>query len=263
MKIKANGIDINYEVQGAGPWLVLSHSLACDLRMWDEQVAALAKRFRVLRYDTRGHGQSSAPAGDYTLDQLAADAQALFHALGIEHCHWVGLSMGGMIGQTFALKYPGVFSTLTLADTTSRRHEGAREMWDARIKVAQEKGMQVLVEPTLQRWFTEGFRQSNPAVIARIGAMIRGIPADGYAGCARAISTMNLTARLKEIKCPALVMAGAEDAGTPVEMTHEIHANLPGSQLVIIPEASHLSNVEQPVAFNAALSAFLEKHIDS
>jgi 3-oxoadipate enol-lactonase len=262
MIIKANGIDINYEVQGLrdGPWLVLSHSLACDLRMWDEQVDVFAKRFRVLRYDTRGHGQSSAPAGDYTLDQLAADAQALFHALGITHCHWVGLSMGGMIGQTFALKYPGVFSTLTLADTTSRRHEGAREMWDARIKLANEKGMGALVEPTLQRWFTEPFRKANPAVMARIGAMIRGIPAAGYAGCARAISAMNLTARLKEITCPALVMAGAEDAGTPVEMTHEIHANLPGSEMVIIPAASHLSNVEQPAAFNAALSAFLGKH---
>ena len=260
MLIHANGNDINYDVQGRGPWLVFSHSLACDLRMWDQQAAFFAGRFRVLRYDTRGHGQSSAPAGDYTLDQLANDAKSLFDALGVSACHWVGLSMGGMIGQTFALKYPGVFSTLTLADTTSRRHEGARQMWDARIKVAAGQGMQALVEPTLQRWFTEPFRKDNPAVMARIGAMIRAVPAAGYAGCARAISEMNLTHRLKEIKCPALVMAGAEDAGTPVAMTHEIHANLPGSELLIIPEASHLSNVEQPAAFNVALSAFLGRH---
>ncbi len=260
MLVRANEIDINYTVQGSGPWLVFSHSLACDLHMWDEQADLFSKRFRVLRYDTRGHGLSSAPGADYTLDQLAGDAKGLFAALGIANCHWVGLSMGGMIGQTFALKYPGVFSSITLADTTSRRHEGAREMWEARIKVASEKGMAALVEPTLQRWFTEPFRKANPAVMARVGAMIRAVPAAGYAGCARAISEMNLTQRLKEITCPALVMAGAEDAGTPVEMTHEIHANLPGSELVIIPDASHLSNVEQPAAFNAALAAFLGRH---
>ena len=259
MKVKANGIDIHYEVEGDGPWLVLSHSLACDLGMWDGQVREFAGHFRVLRYDTRGHGRSSAPAGDYTLDQLADDAKGLFDALGIKACHWVGLSMGGMIGQTFALKYPDVFSTLTLADTTSRRHEGAREMWDARIKIAMSEGMAALVEPTLSRWFTAGFRNSHPEVMARIAAMIAAIPATGYAGCARAIAAMNLTGRLKEIKCPALVMAGAEDAGTPVEMTHEIHANLPGSELVILAAASHLSNVEQPDAFNAALSGFLKR----
>jgi 3-oxoadipate enol-lactonase len=259
MKVTANGISINYEVEGSGPWLVFSHSLACDLRMWDEQAAYFAGRYKVLRYDTRGHGQSAAPAGDYTLGQLAQDAQGLFAALGITNCHFVGLSMGGMIGQTFALKYPGVFRTLTLADTTSRRHEGARQMWDARIKLAEEQGMQAMVEPTLQRWFTEGFRRDNPAVMARIAAMIRAVPVNGYAGCARAIAEMNLTQRLKEITCPALVMAGAEDAGTPVEMTHEIHANLPGSELMIIPEASHLSNVEQPHAFNATLSDFLAR----
>ncbi len=259
MKVTANGISINYEVEGSGPWLVFSHSLACDLRMWDEQVAYFARRFKVLRYDTRGHGQSAAPAGDYTLGHLAQDAQALFAALGITSCHFVGLSMGGMIGQAFALKYPGVFRTLTLADTTSRRHEGARKMWDARIKLAEEQGMQALVEPTLQRWFTEAFRRGNPAVMARVAVMIRSVPVNGYAGCALAISEMNMTQRLKEITCPALVMAGAEDAGTPVEMTHEIHANLPGSELMIIPAASHLSNVEQPQVFNATLSDFIDR----
>jgi 3-oxoadipate enol-lactonase len=258
--IHANGIAINYTVEGNGPWLVLSHSLACDLSMWDEQAAAFSGRYKVLRYDTRGHGKSGAPANDYTLDQLADDAKGLFDALQIKSCHFVGLSMGGMIAQTFALKYPGVFRSVTLADTTSRRHEGAAQMWDERIKLANEKGMDALVDGTLGRWFTEPFRKSNPAMMERVSAMIRATPAAGYAGCARAISKLDLTHRLKEIKCPALVMTGEHDGGTPPAMARAIHENLPGSELMIIPSASHLSNLEQTKIFNDTLSAFLAKH---
>jgi 3-oxoadipate enol-lactonase len=260
MKVRANGIEISYAVEGSGPWLVFSHSLACDLSMWNEQAAAFASRYRVLRYDTRGHGKSGAPNSDYTLDQLATDAKSLLDALEIKSCHWVGLSMGGMIGQTFALKYPGIFRTLTLADTSSRRHENARQMWDERIKLANEQGMAGLVDGTLARWFTEPFRRSNQEMMARVAAMIRTTPVAGYAGCARAISVLDLTHRLKEIKCPALVMAGEQDAGTPPAMAREIHDNLPGSELLIIPSASHLSNLEQPAVFNRALQAFLDKH---
>ena len=259
MKIKANGIDINYEVQGAGPWLVLSHSLACDLRMWDEQVAAFAKRFRVLRYDTRGHGQSSAPAGDYTLDQLAADAQALFHALGIEHCHWVGLSMGGMIGQTFALKYPGVFKSLALCDTTSFYGENALANWMGRVRITQEKGMAAVVDATLSRWFTEPFRAANPELMKTVGQMIHSTPVAGYGGCCQALPHINSTARLKEIKCPTIVIVGADDQGTPVAMARIIHEAMPGSELAIIAAAAHISNIEQPAAFNALLSGFLSR----
>ena len=121
MKIKINNIEINYEIMGDGPWITLSHSLACNLHMWDDQMEVLTKHYKVLRFDTRGHGQTSAPAGDYTLEQMADDVRGLFDALDITRTHWVGLSMGGMIGQTFALKYPGVFQSLVLADTTSRR----------------------------------------------------------------------------------------------------------------------------------------------
>src|SRR2546428_13584844 len=116
MKIKTNGIELNYTVEGNGPWLVMSHSLACDLTMWDEQAAVLRRNFKVLRFDTRGHGASDAPEGEYTLDMMAYDVHGLLQALSVERCHWVGLSMGGMIGQTFALKFPGMFATLVLAD---------------------------------------------------------------------------------------------------------------------------------------------------
>ena len=172
MKIKTNGIEIHYEIAGEGPWVTLSHSLACNLHMWDDQMAALTPKYKVLRFDTRGHGQSDAPPGPYTLEQMADDVKGLLDALGIRQTHWVGLSMGGMIGETFALKYPGVFRSMVLADTTSRRPPNAEQMWGERVKLAQEKGMGALVESTLARWFTEPYRNTHQDVMARIGSAV-------------------------------------------------------------------------------------------
>lgn len=258
MKAKISGIDVNYEVAGAGPWVTMSHSLACDLHMWDEQMDALTKKYKVLRYDTRGHGQSDAPAGAYTLEQLADDAHGLLAHLGVKQTHWVGLSMGGMIGQTFALKYPGVFTSLTLADTTSRYPADAAPLWIERIKSVEKGGMQAVVDGTLARWLTEPYRKSNPQVADRIGSYIRRTPVAGFVGCCHAIPKINVTHRLKEIKCPTLIIVGEQDPGTPVAMAREIHDAMRGSQLVIIPSAAHLSNVEQPQAFNSALLGFLD-----
>jgi 3-oxoadipate enol-lactonase len=259
MKIKANGIDINYTVEGEGPWVTMSHSLACNLHMWDEEARRLSRRYKVLRYDTRGHGGSGAPAAAYTLDLLAGDLHALLQALGVKSTHFVGLSMGGMIGQTYALKHPGVFSSLVLCDTTSRYPAEAAGLWADRIKTVESKGMEPLVVPTLERWFTEPFRKARPEVVEQVAAMIRTTPAAGYAGCSHAIPKINVTARLGEIRCPALVIVGKDDPGTPVAMAEEIHRALPGSKLVVIPSAAHLSNLEQPEAFNQALGDFLDK----
>ncbi len=258
MKIKANGIELNYEVEGSGPWLTMSHSLACDLRMWDPQMPVL-KKFRVLRFDTRGHGQSSAPAGDYTLEQMADDVKGLLDGLGIKQTHWAGLSMGGMIGQAFALKYPGVFQSMVLADTTSRRPPDAAKMWGDRIQTAQTRGMDALVESTLARWFTEPYRNSRKDVMQRIGDGIRRTPVAGFAGCCQAISKVDYLDRLKEIKVPALVMVGEHDHGTPPEAARIIQQNLPGSELKIIPSAAHLSNIEQADEFNKNLTAFYDR----
>ncbi len=258
MKIKTNGIETNYVIEGEGPWLAMSHSLACNLSMWDGQAKLLSSKFKVLRYDTRGHGASSAPPGPYTLDELADDAKALLDALGIKRAHWVGLSMGGMIGETFALKYPGVFQSMVLADTTSRRPPNAEQMWGERVQLAQEQGMDALVEGTLGRWFTELYRQTRKDVMARIGADIRDTPVAGFVGCCQAISKIDVLDRLKEIDCPTLVIVGEHDHGTPPEMARQIQANLRGSKLVVIPSAAHLSNVEQPQAFNDALVSFLD-----
>lgn len=257
MKIKANGFDIHYEIAGEGPWITMSHSLACNLHMWDPQMQVLTRMFKVLRYDTRGHGKSSAPAGEYTLEQLADDVKVLLDALKIKQTHWAGLSMGGMIGQTFALKYPGVFSSMVLADTTSRRPPDAAKMWNERIHNAQEKGMEALVEGTLGRWFTEPYRNSHQDVMARIGSDIRKTPVAGFVGCCHAISKIDLTDRLKEIKCPTLVIVGEQDMGTPPDAARAIHQNLPGSELKIIPSAAHLSNIEQAQVFNDAIVGFL------
>ncbi|MCI0545746.1 MAG: 3-oxoadipate enol-lactonase [Candidatus Rokubacteria bacterium] len=259
MKQSANGIEINYEIEGSGPVVTFSHSLGCNLSMWDEQVRALAGRYRVLRYDTRGHGKSSAPGGLYTLAQLAEDLHGLLAGLGIRETHFVGLSMGGMIGQTFALAHPAMIQSLVLCDTTSRYPAAAAPIWKDRIETATAKGMEPLVEGTLERWFTPAFRARRPEVMDRVRAMIRSTPAAGYIGCCHAIPKIDVTDRLGAVRVPALVIVGEEDPGTPVEMARAIHAALPAAELAIIRSASHLSNLEQPEEFNRLLGAFLDK----
>jgi 3-oxoadipate enol-lactonase len=259
MRVAVNGIELNYTIEGDGPWVVMSHSLACSLQMWDPQAAVLAGRYKVLRFDTRGHGLSSAPSGAYTLDQLADDVHGLLQALQVDRPHFVGLSMGGMIGMTYALKYPGRFRSLVLCDTSSRLGPQVQAIWDERIKTATEHGMEPLVEPTLKRWFTEPMVSAHPPVLDRVAAMIRATPPAGYAGCCHAIPKIDVTGRLKEIRCPIQVIVGEQDAGTPVAMSREIQAAAPGAELVVLPSASHLSNLEQPEAFNRALLDFLAR----
>jgi 3-oxoadipate enol-lactonase len=259
MKTTVNGIAVNYMLEGPAnaPVVTLSHSLATDLSMWDPTVPALTGRFRVLRYETRGHGKTDAPKGAYTLDQLAADALALLKSLGIAKTHWVGLSMGGMVGQTLALKAPEVFASLSLCDTSSRIPPEAKSQWADRIKTAETQGMEPLVEPTLARWFTEPFRKTRKDVIDRVATMIRTTPPAGYAGCCAAISTLDLTDKISAIKIPTIAIVGEDDPGTPVAAHKVIHERIAGSRLEILKSAAHLSNMEQPEAFNKALTGFL------
>lgn len=259
MKINANGIQVNYILDGpaGAPVVTLSHSLATDFSMWDPQLEALRARYRVLRYDTRGHGGTEAPGGAYSLPQLAADARALLDALGIAKTHWVGLSMGGMIGQTLALETPEVFSSLVLCDTSSRVPAEARPLWHERIKTAETQGMDPLVEPTIGRWFTPPFIASRKDVVDRVRGMIRATPPRGYAGCCHAISLLDLTDRLGAITLATLVVVGEDDQGTPVAASKAIQERVKGSQLEILKSAAHLSNIEQPDAFTRAVTAFL------
>ncbi len=259
MKKTVNGVELYYEIEGEGPWMTLSHSLACDSSMWEPQVKPLSAHYKVLRFDTRGHGRSGAPQGPYSLDLLAQDLHALLDTLGIQKTHFAGLSMGGMIGQTFALNYPGVFQSLILADTTSQRAPNAAQMWGDRIRLAQDQGMRPLVEPTLARWFTDPYRLAHPDVMKRFGDQIAATPVAGYAGCCAAIAEIDLTGRLNEIVCPALVVVGDQDLGTTPEQARTIQRHLPGSELVVLESAAHISNVEQAGAFNRVMLDFLQR----
>jgi 3-oxoadipate enol-lactonase len=261
MKIAANGINVNYTLDGpaTAPVVTLSHSLAADLTMWDPQMPALTQKYRVLRYDTRGHGGTDAPASPYTLEQLAEDARALLQALGVARTHWIGLSMGGMIGQTLALSSPGLFQSLSLCDTSSRIPAEAKPLWQERIKTAETQGMEPLVEPTIGRWFTAPFRETGKLVIDGIRARIRATNPSGYAGCCAAISQLDLTDKITAIKLPTLVVVGEEDQGTPVAASRAIQAQIAGSQLEIIKSASHLSNLEQPEEFTRIVTTFLAR----
>ena len=255
MKAKLNGIEINYEVSGkeGAPWLVLSHSLACSVRMWDPQVAAFKDRFRILNYDMRGHGASAAPSGAYSLEMLADDVLGLMKQCGIQKARFVGLSIGGMIGQTLALKHPAPFEKMVLADTTHTQNPEMIKSWDDRIGIAQTQGMTALLASTMERWFTPAFRERPEA--KKIAELIVATPVNGYVGCGEAFKKLNTTARLKDIKLPVLALTGESDAAAAG--TRYIGEQIRGAKFVSIPQAAHIANIEQPEKFTQALREFL------
>jgi 3-oxoadipate enol-lactonase len=261
MQITVNGINVNYTLEGpaSGPVITLSNSLASNLSMWEPQTPVLASRYRILRYDTRGHGGTDAPAGPYSLEELTEDVCALLQALGIARTHFIGLSMGGMIGQIMALKYPHMLQSVVLCDTMSRVPTEAKPTWEERMHTAETRGMEPLVEPTIARWFTAPFRDQRPDVIDKVRTMIRTTPPRGYSGCCHAIAALNLTDQLPAITLPTLIIVGEDDPGTPVAASRVIQEQIKGSELVILKSAAHLSNMEQPEAFNQALTTFLQR----
>jgi len=260
MRIKANHIQINYELSGkkGAPVVVLSHSLACSLVMWNPQMDDLSPHFQVLRYDMRGHGHSDVTPGPYTIELLAEDVIGLLDALGIDRVHFVGLSVGGMIGQSLALNHAKRLRSLALCDTAPAVPQEAQPIWQERIERTREKGMESQVNETMERWFTPAFLKQNPPMVGLIRKQILATPVAGYLGCAEAIRKLNYLNRLSEMKLPTLIMVGEDDPGTPVSASQAIHERIPDSKLVILPSARHLSNVEQAEAFNAALLAFLK-----
>lgn len=260
MKIEANGISIQYELSGKkqAPIVVLGHSLACSQVMWWPQLELLETHFQVLRYDTRGHGQTEAPPGAYTLEQLVADAIGMLDALKLDQVHWVGLSMGGMVGQGVALGHPDRLSSLVLADTTAEIPAEAQPVWQERIDAAINGGMQAVAESTLERWFTPKYLEQNGPELDRIRQQILATPVAGYVGCSEAIRRLSYLQRLGAVEAKTLIMVGADDPGTPVAASEAMHAQIKNSQMVVIPQAAHLSNIEQADVFNDQLMAFLE-----
>lgn len=260
MRIEANDHHVSCRLTGpkARPTVCLSHSLACSGVMWDPQMPALHEGFRVLRYDVRGHGGSEATPPPYTLDQLADDVVAMLDRLDIERVHWVGLSMGGMIGQNLALRHPGRLLSLVLCDTLCVIPDDAQPIWADRIETAEREGMAPLCEATLARWFTPAFLERNPPSLESVRAQILKTPVTGYVGCCEAIRRIDYIDRLSGVRMPTRVIVGADDPATTPAHAQAIHARIRGSSLVVIDDAAHLSNVEQPEAFNRAMIEFLD-----
>jgi 3-oxoadipate enol-lactonase len=259
-KIQANGIQLYYTLAGPAdaPVVMLSNSLGTRLEMWDPQMPALAERYRVLRYDSRGHGRSDAPPGPYTIDMLADDALGLLDALGIERAHFCGLSKGGMVGQVLGARHGERLISLALCSTAC--HMPARDVWDERVRVATEQGMAALADGVVERWFTEAFRREPSITVDRVRQMIIDTPPHGYAACCAAIRDMDLRELITGIRVPTLVIVGEDDPATPPERAREIQSRIPGAQLEVIPDAAHLVNIEQDVAFDAALASLLDHH---
>lgn len=262
MQIEANGLTMAYEAAGPedAPTVMFSHSLGSSGVMWDREFDALKANYRVIRYDTRGHGGTQAPDGPYSLDMLGDDAMALMDALGLGPVHWVGLSMGGMIGQNIALREPGRFKSLSLCDTSSRVPAEAVPMWDDRIAAAQQEGMAALAEPTMQRWFTPPYLRNDPPEVAPIRAQFLATPVAGFVGCCHAIKALDYLDRLSAIEIPTLIIVGEEDMGTPVAASEAMHEQIADSELVVVPSAAHLANIEQPGIFDEALFDFIDRN---
>ena len=260
MLINANGIQMNYELSGKKnvPVVMLSHSLGSSLIMWVPQMKVLGPQFQVLRYDIRGHGKSEVPAGPYNLELLGEDAIALLDALRIEKVHWIGLSMGGMIGQSVALNHPKRLKSLALCDTGAVIAPEAQPIWQERIDAVREKGVESQLEATMERWFTPSFLKLSPPMLGVTRKQFLATPAKGYMGCIEAIRKLSYLDRLSKIKIPTLIMVGEDDPGTPVAVSEAMHQRIPNSRMVVIPSARHLSNVEQPEVFNVTLLKFLE-----
>jgi 3-oxoadipate enol-lactonase len=258
MRINANGISINYQVDGpeAAPWLIFSNSLLTDFSMWDEQVAEMKKSFRVLRYDQRGHGGTQAPEGKYDFDLLSADVITLMDALGIKRAHFAGISMGGMTALMLAEKYPDRFERIIACDCGPASTPASAQQWQERIELAKGKGMEALVEVTVNRWFPPEFVATNAPVLDKVRAMIRATPFAGFAGCAAALSDYDLRPGLGGIKNPTLLIVGTKDATVPG--IKAINQAVAGSKVVELEGAGHLSNLEQPDKFSRSIAEFIK-----
>jgi 3-oxoadipate enol-lactonase len=257
MKIKANGISINYQVDGpeGAPWIVFSNSLATSTAMWDEQAAALKSSFRVLRYDQRGHGGTEVPGGRYAFDTLLDDALGLLDALGVAKAHFAGLSMGGATALGLAERHPDRLDKVIVCDSPCQSTPQSSQQWEERIAVAQKQGIDALVEPTVGRWFPPETLAKNPPHLDKVRAMFRATPVNGFIGCAAALADHDYASAIASVKRPVLFLVGEKDAPAPA--MRKLHEKLPGSRYVELPGAGHISNMDRPAEFNRALQDFL------
>ncbi|HYW57414.1 MAG TPA: alpha/beta fold hydrolase [Polaromonas sp.] len=250
---------LHWVSEGQGPAVVLSHALGCDISMWDGVAAVLARRYTVLRYDHRGHGQSEAPPGPYTIDMLADDAAGLIQTHAKGPVHFVGLSLGGMTAQALAARHPELVKSITIANSASWYDEAARAMWQARVDTVLANGVAAIADGAMQRWFTPAFREDaaggGAQRVAALRTRLELTDAAAYAASCVAVANIDFRASNPGIKCPALVIGGTLDEATPVAMSQAIAESIPGAQLRTL-DAAHLSAVEQAGSFSSLLESF-------
>ncbi|HZS63955.1 MAG TPA: 3-oxoadipate enol-lactonase [Xanthobacteraceae bacterium] len=254
--IEADGCPLHVEIEGdaGAPVLMLGNSLGTDLHLWDDQAAVLARQFRIVRYDQRGHGKSDFVAGRGTIERFGRDALAVMDTLGLKRVHWCGLSMGGMVGQWLAAQAPQRIGKLVLANTSS--YFPSKAPWDERIRAVRERGLEKIADGIMKIWFTDDFIARAPAAVARMRAILVATPVDGYIAACEAIRDMDHRELLSRIEAPTLVIGGRHDRSTPLEAAEFIRSRIPGAALTLL-DAAHISNVEQTAAFNGEVLKFL------
>jgi 3-oxoadipate enol-lactonase len=253
----SDGCALHYRFDGDEdrPVVMLSNSLGSTMEMWEPQMAALTARYRVLRYDNRGHGQSDAPPGPYSIERVATDARELIADLEIGPVLWCGLSMGGMVGMWLGANAPHTLKRAVLANTSPLI--GPPDIWNQRIASAEKDGMEALAKTVVQRWLTPPFAEAHPEIAAKLAGMIAATPLQGYIGAAAAVRDMDLRDSLSRITVPTLVIAGSQDPSTPCAMGEQIVNGIAGARFAIL-EAAHLSNIEQAEEFNRLMLKFFD-----
>ena len=258
--VTVNGVDLFYDISGPKslPTVVFSNSLGSTIEMWDGVADALAGRFRVLRYDTQGHGRSGARDEPTTIDDLANDLAGLLDALDISRAHVVGLSLGGMTAQAFAVLHPARTASLILMATSA--HLPPPDFWHQRAATVNDAGPEAVVDSIVPRWFTPSFQERDPATVTHIRNLFLETDRRGYGRCCEAIAEMDLRERITAIAAPTLVIVGADDPVTPLSMGEDIRARIKGAELVMVPDCAHLISVEKPADAALHIAAFLERH---
>jgi len=253
---EVNGTRLHYRFDGQedAPVLLMSNSLGTDLHMWDGQVESFTQYFRLLRYDSRGHGKSAAPEGPYTIEMLSHDAIGLLDAVGVQRAHFCGLSKGGMVGQWLAVNAPGRINRLVLSNTSA--YMPPRSLWDARIEAVMTGGMEAITEAVVERWFSPDFRKTHREDVAKVRAMLLATPPVGYAGCCAAVRDMDQREMVSAITALSMVVVGSRDPATPPDHGQFLQRAIPGARLATL-DAAHLSNIEAAAAFNQAVVTFL------
>jgi 3-oxoadipate enol-lactonase len=250
-------VELHHRLDGPddAPVLMLSNSLGTNLAMWEDQLAVLAGRFRVLRYDQRGHGRSPATPGPYAIAELAGDALDLLDRLGLERVSFCGVSLGGMTGMWLAINSPERLERLALCCTSA--HLPPRERWTERAATVRAHGIEAVVDAQLERWFTPALAELRPEALERTRQALLDTPAEGYAGCCEAIAAHDLRGELGAIRTPTLVLAAADDPATPPEHGRLIAAGIGGARLVVLEQGRHLAAVESPEEFSREVLAHL------